>query len=116
MADLDICFVSSEVAPFAKTGGLADVAGALPAVLREQGHDVRVFMPLHARVDASGHDFIVADFLRDVAACRSRGPSDAPPPSFTPGSPPPAGSPRPSPAASGAAGGAASGPGARPSS
>lgn len=37
--------VSSEAAPFAKTGGLADVVGALPAALREYGHDTRVLLP-----------------------------------------------------------------------
>jgi starch synthase len=45
---LRICFVASEVAPLAKTGGLADVAGALPRELRRQGHDVRVFMPFYS--------------------------------------------------------------------
>ena len=45
-----ICFVASEVAPLAKTGGLADVAGALPRYLHEQGHDVRVFMPLYSSI------------------------------------------------------------------
>jgi starch synthase len=47
---LRICFISSEVAPLAKTGGLADVAGALPRQLREQGHDIRVFMPLYSSI------------------------------------------------------------------
>lgn len=52
MADskLKILFVSSEVAPFAKTGGLADVAGALPRALRKMGHDVRVFLPFYRMV------------------------------------------------------------------
>lgn len=49
---LRICFVSSEIAPLAKTGGLADVAGALGRFLHRQGHDVRLFMPFHARLDA----------------------------------------------------------------
>ncbi len=44
---LKVLLVSSEVVPFAKTGGLADVAGALPKVLRELGHDVRVFLPYY---------------------------------------------------------------------
>lgn len=42
---LKILFVSAEVSPFAKTGGLADVAGSLPQALTEFGHDVRIVMP-----------------------------------------------------------------------
>jgi starch synthase len=44
---LKILFVASEVTPFRKTGGLADVAGALPKVLARRGIDVRVVMPLY---------------------------------------------------------------------
>ena len=47
-APLKVLFVASEVAPFRKTGGLADVAGALPKALRSRGIDVRVVMPLYA--------------------------------------------------------------------
>ena len=42
---LKILFVSPEVYPFAKTGGLGDVSSALPLALKEQGHDVRVILP-----------------------------------------------------------------------
>lgn len=45
MARLKVLFVVSECVPFAKTGGLADVAGALPIALAEAGHDVRVVLP-----------------------------------------------------------------------
>ena len=38
---MKIIFISSEVVPFAKTGGLADVAGSLPKALKGIGHDVR---------------------------------------------------------------------------
>ena len=48
MAALKVLFISSEVAPFRKTGGLADVAGALPKALKRSGVDVRVVMPLYA--------------------------------------------------------------------
>jgi len=50
MPAVKILFVSSEVAPFAKTGGLADVAGALPKALRKLGHDVRIVMPAYRGV------------------------------------------------------------------
>ena len=46
-ATLKCLFVSSEVAPYAKTGGMADVIGALPKKLREQGVDARVVMPYY---------------------------------------------------------------------
>ncbi len=46
-------FLSSEVVPFAKTGGLADVAGALPKALRQHGVDSVVLLPLYQQVDQS---------------------------------------------------------------
>lgn len=48
---MKILFVSSEVVPFAKTGGLADVAAALPKAIRKLGHDIRIFMPLYKKID-----------------------------------------------------------------
>jgi len=44
---MKVIFCSSEVFPFAKTGGLADVSGALPLALADSGCKVKVFMPLY---------------------------------------------------------------------
>jgi starch synthase len=56
---LNILYVTSEAAPFAKTGGLADVSAALPRYLRRAGHDVRVVMPLYSRVPGDSARFEV---------------------------------------------------------
>jgi starch synthase len=48
---LKILFVSSEVFPFVKTGGLADVSSALPQMLSELGHEVRIVIPKYGAVD-----------------------------------------------------------------
>jgi len=49
---LKILFVSAEVSPFYKTGGLADVAGSLPLTLKKMGHDIRVVMPEYKLIPA----------------------------------------------------------------
>jgi starch synthase len=51
---MNILFISPEAVPFAKTGGLADVAGALPKALAALGHTVTVVMPLYRAVRESG--------------------------------------------------------------
>ncbi len=48
---MKILLCASETVPFAKTGGLADVAGSLPKALAALGHDVRIVMPKYASVD-----------------------------------------------------------------
>ncbi|MEA5003406.1 MAG: glycogen synthase GlgA [Christensenella sp.] len=50
MSSLKVLIAGAEATPFAKTGGLADVIGALPRSLAKQGVDVRVIMPKHATV------------------------------------------------------------------
>ncbi len=48
---MKIAFISSEAVPFAKTGGLADVAGALPKALEKLGCEVKLFIPKYSVVD-----------------------------------------------------------------
>jgi starch synthase len=48
-----ICLLASEVEPLSKTGGLADVAGALGKFLHALGHDVRLFTPAYSSIDTS---------------------------------------------------------------
>ncbi|MHC1725055.1 MAG: glycogen synthase GlgA [Syntrophobacteraceae bacterium] len=47
---MQVLFCASEVSPYAKTGGLADVAGSLPESLKKLGCDVRIFLPLYRTV------------------------------------------------------------------
>ena len=63
---MHVLFAAAEVAPLIKTGGLADVAGALPAALRAAGHDVRVVMPRFRAIRERGASVegpIAATFL-----------------------------------------------------
>jgi len=50
MKPLKIVMISSECVPFAKTGGLADVVGALPITLKTLGHEAIVVMPLYSAI------------------------------------------------------------------
>jgi starch synthase len=81
---LKILFAASEVVPFAKTGGLADVIGALPKALREMGHDVRIVMPKYACIDEEKYgikplgiqvevDIALFNHLGDVKTCNLPG-------------------------------------------
>ena len=63
---LSICLIGSEVAPFSKTGGLADVSGALTKYLHGAGHDVRVFTPLYSAIDRSALEPHPVPGLQDV--------------------------------------------------
>lgn len=57
---MKILWASSEVVPFSKTGGLADVSGALPAALERLGHEVCIFTPAYR---------CVLDYCRDHQEC-----------------------------------------------
>jgi len=57
-----VLMVYSEVAPFAKTGGLGDVGGALPKALKDMGHDVRVITPQYRMINE--RKYILRDVIR----------------------------------------------------
>lgn len=64
---MKITFVASEITPFAKTGGLADVAGALPHALYALGHDVRLFMPFYSSISGKHYDIKPVDSIQHVS-------------------------------------------------
>ncbi len=51
---INVIYVASEAKPYAQTGGLADVAGALPAALKRLGAKVSLFLPYYREVELSG--------------------------------------------------------------
>lgn len=55
---MKIAFASSEIMPFAKTGGLADVAGALPKELALLDHEVKVFMPKYYQINEHEYNHV----------------------------------------------------------
>lgn len=63
---LSILFVTSEVVPFAKTGGLADVSSALPLALTELGHDVRIVAPKYGTISERRNRIHEIKRLKDI--------------------------------------------------
>jgi starch synthase len=62
--DLRVLFAASEVFPFVKTGGLADVACFLPLALKKLGYDIRIILPAYQTVLEQGHDI---KLITDIA-------------------------------------------------
>ncbi|MCF8260207.1 MAG: glycogen synthase GlgA [Melioribacteraceae bacterium] len=63
---LKILYVTSEVVPFVKTGGLADVSSALPQKLQEQGHQVRIVVPKYGAIDERKYKIHEVVRLKDL--------------------------------------------------
>ena len=58
--NMNILFVSAECVPYAKSGGLGDVTGALPQFLKKKGHNIIVVMPMYSLIDRQLHDIVTA--------------------------------------------------------
>lgn len=52
---LRILFVTTDLPPFCKAGGLGDVSNSLPKAISEMGHDVRIMLPRHGVIDEKAH-------------------------------------------------------------
>jgi starch synthase len=63
---LAICLLASEAEPLSKTGGLADVAGALTKYLYGAGHDVRLFTPCYASIDRAAYSVQPVEGVQQV--------------------------------------------------
>lgn len=66
MSRYNVLYLTSELYPFAKVGGLADVAGTLPKVLKEQEHDIRVFLPKYKVIRDRKYNLREVIRLRDI--------------------------------------------------
>ncbi len=64
---MNICFATSECVPYAKTGGLADVAGSLPKALAQEGCTVKVFMPLYESINTLDHNLTFCEDLGEMS-------------------------------------------------
>ncbi|MFA4924082.1 MAG: glycogen/starch synthase, partial [Ignavibacteriaceae bacterium] len=64
---LKILFVTSELFPFMKTGGLADVSAALPQMLTELGHEVRILVPKYGAIDTRKYKIHEIVRLKDIS-------------------------------------------------
>ena len=66
MNSLNICYVSSELFPYAKTGGLADVSSSLPLALQEHGNDVRLMVPKYKNISERKYTIREVIRLKDI--------------------------------------------------
>jgi starch synthase len=70
MSNMKVLFLAAEATPFVKVGGLADVAGELPPVLRSMGADVRVVLPFY---DMLHEDKLSVEHCKDIKLTHAHG-------------------------------------------
>jgi len=63
---MNVLLVAAEVSPYAKVGGLADMAAALPMAWADKGHDVRIVLPLYGSIDRELHGITKLDTVVSV--------------------------------------------------
>ncbi len=66
LRQLKILFVTPEIIPMVKTGGVADVSSALPQKLQELGHQVRIVIPKYGIIDEKKHKIHEVSRLKDI--------------------------------------------------
>lgn len=71
---MKILVAASELAPFAKTGGLGDVLGALPKALANLGHEVKTFIPRYGSIDENTYPLEALDWAVDISVDREQTP------------------------------------------
>ena len=67
---MKILFAASEVTPFIKTGGLADVAGSLPKALAQAGHEVKVILPLYEGIGDTIRVSLTGDPVEEIKSAK----------------------------------------------
>lgn len=72
MTEIRAAFITAEMAPFAKAGGLADVAGALPAALARLGVKITLLLPLYGEIDREQHDLIPVNGCQSLSVGNDR--------------------------------------------
>jgi len=64
--ELKILYISSEIAPFVRSGNMADVANALPRALKDFGHDIRIFIPKYGTINDRKYTIREVIRLKDI--------------------------------------------------
>ncbi|NVM30124.1 MAG: glycogen synthase GlgA [Candidatus Helarchaeota archaeon] len=64
---MNILFVTSEIVPYVKKGGLADVSGALSKTLEAMGHEIRVILPKYSKIETKKFEITPLSIKYNIA-------------------------------------------------